>query len=99
MVNDLRAHGSSIQLSDLQQYSAEDATTVRGSYRGFDLVGTYLPASGVTTIETLHILENFDLSRRAGSAEWAALLHQALLLAFTDREADFGDDARKAATL
>jgi gamma-glutamyltranspeptidase / glutathione hydrolase len=99
MVNDLRTHGSSIQLSDLERYAADSALIVRGSYRGFDLVGTYLPASGVTTIETLHILENFDLSARAGSAEWAALLHQALLLAFEDREADLGDETRKAATL
>ncbi|MGH7470342.1 MAG: gamma-glutamyltransferase family protein [Longimicrobiales bacterium] len=99
MVDHLRAHGNWLQLSDLQNYAADESIIVRGSYRGYDLIGTYLPASGVTTIETLHILENFDLAGIAGTTRWAALLHQALLLAFDDRIADLGSPEQKAATL
>ena len=66
---------------------------------GYDLVGTYLPASGATTIEALHLLEQFDLSERAGGAVWAALLAQALLLSFEDRVADLGTPDEHAQVL
>ena len=99
MSADIRAHGGFVAVSDIEQYAADESVVVRGSYRGYDLVGTYLPASGVTTIETMQILENFDLRAIAGSAEWAALITQALLLAFEDREAELGTAERKAAAL
>jgi gamma-glutamyltranspeptidase/glutathione hydrolase len=99
MVDHLRAHGNWMQLSDLERYAADESLIVRGNYRGYELIGTYLPASGVTTIETLHILENFDLASIAGTTRWAALLHQALLLAFDDRVANLGTPEQKAATL
>ncbi len=82
---DMKRHGGLVTRSDLAQYEAKPARVVRGSYRGFDLVGTYLPASGATTIEALQILENFELESRVGGAEWVALTAQALLLSFEDR--------------
>ena len=99
MSADIRAHGGFVAVSDIEPYAADESLVVRGSYRGYDLIGTYLPASGVTTIETMQILENFELGRSAGSAEWAALVTQALLLAFEDRTADLGSAEQKAATL
>jgi gamma-glutamyltranspeptidase/glutathione hydrolase len=82
---DMVRNGGYVRRSDLEGYEARPALVVHGSYRGYDLVGTSLPASGATTIEALHILENFDLAGRAGGAEWAALTAQALLLSFEDR--------------
>ena len=99
MVRDVRANGGSLALRDLHGYAADDARVVHGSYRGHDLHGTYLPASGVTTIQALQILENFELAPIAGTAPWAGLLTRALLLAFEDRTADFGSDSAKAAIL
>jgi gamma-glutamyltranspeptidase/glutathione hydrolase len=99
MANDVSSHGGWMQPADLNTYQADSALVVRGSYRGYDLIGTYLPASGATTIETLQILENFDLAPIAGGAQWAALVTQALLLAFEDRVAELGSPAQKAATL
>jgi gamma-glutamyltranspeptidase / glutathione hydrolase len=99
MSADIRAQGGFVAVSDIEQYAADESVVVRGSYRGYDLIGTYLPASGVTTIETMQILENFELRAIAGSAEWAALITQALLLAFEDRQADLGSAERKAAAL
>ncbi len=92
-------HGGYVTRAALAQYEAQDALVARGSYRGFDLVGTYLPASGATTIEALHILEQFEVSGRTGTAEWAALVGQALLLAFEDRVADLGPPATHLRTL
>lgn len=99
MVADLARRGNWMLRSDLEGYRADSSLIVYGNYRGYDLIGTYLPASGVTTIETLHILENFDLAPIAGGAQWAALVTQALLLAFEDRVAELGPADRKAATL
>jgi gamma-glutamyltranspeptidase/glutathione hydrolase len=99
MAADIQRNGGWLARSDLEQYANEEAVVVRGSYRGYDLIGTYLPASGVTTIEALHILENFDLPAIAGSPEWADLITQALLVAFEDRVTDFGAPDQKAARL
>ncbi|MDH3455711.1 MAG: gamma-glutamyltransferase [Gemmatimonadota bacterium] len=96
---DLARHGGFVTTTDLSRYRAPWSRIVQGSYRGFDLVGTYLPASGATTIEALHLLEQFDLSDRAGGAEWAALLAQALLLSFEDRVADLGTPDEHAQVL
>ncbi len=96
---DMARNGGLVTTQDLEQYAARPSTVVRGSYRGFELVGTYLPASGATTIEALHILEQFDLTGRAGSAEWAALLTQALLLSFADRTGNLGTPEEHARTV
>ena len=43
---DMEAHGGAVTLQSLADYEALDAAIVRGSYRGYDLVGTDIPASG-----------------------------------------------------
>jgi gamma-glutamyltranspeptidase/glutathione hydrolase len=93
---DMERNGGLVTRGDLATYRAESSLVGRGNYRGYDLVGTYLPASGATTIEALHILEQFDLTGRAGSAEWLALVAQALLLSFEDRVADLGPPEQHA---
>lgn len=99
MVADMQRHGGFVRSEDLARYEARRSQIVRGSYRGYDLVGTYLPASGATTIEALQILERFDLGDRAGGSEWVALTGQALLLSFEDRTRDLGTPAEQAETL
>jgi gamma-glutamyltranspeptidase/glutathione hydrolase len=85
---DMARHGGWISREDLAAYAAEEAGVVQGSYREYDLAATYLPASGATAIEALHILEQVDLDGAAGGAEWAALVAQALLMSFEDRDID-----------
>jgi gamma-glutamyltranspeptidase/glutathione hydrolase len=96
---DLARGNGFVTTTDLARYRAPWSRVVQGSYRGYDLVGTYLPASGATTIEALHLLERFDLTDRAGGAAWAALLVQALLLSFEDRVADLGNPDEHAQLL
>ena len=83
---DMEAHGGAVTLRSLAEYEALDAPVVRGSYRGYDLVGTDIPASGAVTIGILHILEHFDMGALDHDA-WAGLVGTAVARAFTERAA------------
>jgi gamma-glutamyltranspeptidase / glutathione hydrolase len=96
---DMRRHGGWLRAADLRAYSAEPAVLVHGSYRGHQLTGTYLPASGATTIQIMQMLEHFELAGTTGSPRWAAILASAMVLAFEDRTADLGTPAEQAALL
>ncbi|HUF50431.1 MAG TPA: gamma-glutamyltransferase [Longimicrobiales bacterium] len=85
LARELDAAGAFVTRADLAAYQAAESLIVRGRYRGHDIIGSYLPASGATAIEALQILEHFDLPALVGSAQWAALLHHALLASFSDR--------------
>jgi gamma-glutamyltranspeptidase / glutathione hydrolase len=95
MAEDIRHNGGWVSEEDLRRYTAEPALLARGSYRGYDITGTYLPASGATTIQILHILENFPLQQTVGTPRWAALLASALLIGFADRTIELGTPEEK----
>lgn len=80
MAADFAANGTVVDYDDLAQYEAEDSRIVRGSYRGYDLVGTDVPAAGVLSIQALHIMENFDPDDMT-EAEWFAITAQSLRMA------------------
>ena len=81
---DMEANGGAVTTESLAAYEALDARIVRGSYRGYELVGTDVPASGAVTIGILHILEHFDLAA-AEDESWAALVGTAIARAFEER--------------
>ena len=83
IARDMEIHGGAVTTESLRNYVARDALIVRGSYRGYDLAGSYIPAAGALAIEALHILENFPLGTMT-PAERAALVGRALELAFQD---------------
>jgi gamma-glutamyltranspeptidase/glutathione hydrolase len=91
IAEDMAAKGGFVTRHDLEQYRARDALVVEGTYRGLDLIGTYLPAAGANTIEMLQILEHFDLSDIAGTPRWAVIVAQALRLGFLDRLTDLAN--------
>lgn len=80
MAADLGAHGSAVTLQAFKEYVAEDSRIVRGSYRGYDLIGMDVPAAGVLAIQALQIMENFDPSSMT-EPEWFAITAQALRMA------------------
>ncbi len=84
MAADIQAHGGAVDSASLAAYRAVDATVVRGSYRGRELVGTGLPASGAVTIGILHILENFDMAQLERDS-WAALVGTVIARTFEER--------------
>jgi gamma-glutamyltranspeptidase/glutathione hydrolase len=80
---DMKRNRGYVDRASLADYRAEDARVVRGSYRGYELVGTDVPAAGAVSIEALHILEHFPMAELEPVA-WAAVVGQALALAFED---------------
>lgn len=96
---DVARGGGFVSLDDLRRYHTEASVVVRDDYRGLDVVGTYLPASGATVMEALNILEQFEPAPPPGSAEWVALIAQALALSVEDRSAARALPDTHAATL
>jgi len=83
MAADLQANGSAVTLESLRDYVAEDGQIVRGSYRGYELAGMFIPTAGAVAIEALQILENFDLASM-DPAERIAHVGEALRFAVMD---------------
>lgn len=81
--------------ADLKSYSAVIRTPIRGTYRGYDIVSMPLPSSGgVVLVETLNILEGFQLADlKQGSAASLHLLIEAMKRAYADRARYLGDPA------
>ena len=84
MAADMEANGGAVTAESLAGYEAVDARIVRGSYRGYGLVGTDIPASGAVTIGILHVLEHFDMTALEEES-WAALVGTAVARAFEER--------------
>jgi gamma-glutamyltranspeptidase/glutathione hydrolase len=95
LVAAVRDAGGILTRDDLKSYRAEIRTPVRGSYRGLDIVSMPLPSSGGTVlIETLNILEGFDLrGMGAGSVDGLHVLIEAMKRAYADRARYLGDPA------
>jgi len=83
IAEDMAAHGGAVTLESLAAYRAEEALVVRGSYRGYDLAGSYVPAAGAVVVEALQILETLDLASLS-TVERIVAVSQALGLAFQD---------------
>ncbi len=95
LVAGIRKAGGIISLDDLKSYQAVIRTPVRGTYRGYEIVSMPQPSSGgVVLLETLNILEGFQMSdMKQGSAASLHLMIEALKRAFADRARYLGDPA------
>lgn len=83
IADDMAANGGFLTREALAAYEAEDSRIVRGSYRGFEIVGSDIPASGAVAILALQIAEVFDPDSMSGEA-WASVIAQSLALAMTE---------------
>ena len=99
IAEDMEENDAHLTYDDLAAYEAVPAILVQGSYRGHDLVGTHLPASGVTSIQALQIMEAVEVEPTWGTADWAAVQAQALAHAFHDRAQELGTPEEKARLL
>jgi len=89
---DLKDRGGFLSKDDLAAYRAVERPPIRGSYRGYDLVSAPPPVGGLAVVETLHILENFDLSRMdPQSPERIHLMAEAMKRGAADWRAFVGD--------
>lgn len=91
----MRRNGGIITEADLANYEAVEQPPVRGTYRGYDVIGMAPPSSGgVATIQMLNILEGYDLKALGhNSATTLHLMTEAMRRAFLDRARHIGDPA------
>ena len=85
--------GGLITVEDLAQYQTKERQPIRGTYRGYDIISAPPPSSGgIALVETLNILEGFDLTKQgADSAASIHLISEAYRRAFFDRAEFLGD--------
>ena len=89
---EMRRNGGVLSAQDMADYEAQVFEPARTSYRGYELLGSPAPAGTITTLQTLNILESFDLGGLShGSPEHLHLFIEAARHAFADRYSFAGD--------
>jgi len=93
LVRDIQANGGIITLNDLANDEAKVRTPVRGSYRGYDIIGMPPSSSGGTTIiQMLNILEDYRLPQmKRRDASTIHLLAETMRIGFYTRAKYLGD--------
>ena len=74
-VEGIRARGGVLTEHDFASYQPELTKPLRGTYRGYDILSSNVPQSGVSLIQGLNMLENFDLKANGHFSESAKTLH------------------------
>ncbi|MDO8677261.1 MAG: gamma-glutamyltransferase [Acidobacteriota bacterium] len=84
---EMKANGGLITMADLKAYQAKKRAVVKGTYRGYDIIGMPPPSSGgMAVVQMLNVLEGFDLKANGyGSAQNIHLAAEAMRRAFADR--------------
>jgi len=90
---EMNSHGGLITAEDMAAYEVKERQPVRGNYRGYEIISAPPPSSGgVTLLETLNILEGYNLGRFGNrSADSIHLTVEAFRRAFYDRAEFLGD--------
>jgi len=90
---EMRANGGLISLADMQSYQAIKRQPLIGNYRGNEVISMPPSSSGgVTLIETLNILEDYEIGAKGfGSAINLHLMVEAMRRAYADRARYLGD--------
>ena len=89
---EFRRNGGVLSAQDLADFEAKVYDPVRTSYRGYELIGSPVPAGTITSLQTLNILESFDVgSLEQGSPEHLHLFIESARHAFADRYSFVGD--------
>jgi gamma-glutamyltranspeptidase len=83
-----RANGGLLSVKDFAGYRARWQDPLHVTYRDYDVYSEPPGGSGMTVLQTLNILENFDVhAREHNSAEFVHLVAEAMKLAFVDDDA------------
>jgi gamma-glutamyltranspeptidase / glutathione hydrolase len=90
---EMKANNGLITREDLKKYQAKKREVIKGTYRGYELVGMAPPSSGgIAVVTALNILEGYDLKANGyGSAKNVHLITEAMRRAFADRAQYLGD--------
>jgi gamma-glutamyltranspeptidase/glutathione hydrolase len=86
--------GGLLAEEDLARFHANVEEPVKTTYRGYEIYKAGFWTQGPAMIETLNLLEGFDLKRTGhNSADYIHTLTESLKLAFADRDRYYGDPA------
>ncbi len=92
IVRSMREHGGLFTMEDLDQWQVRIEKPVTTSYRGIDVYKLTTWTQGPVLLQTLNILENFDLAGMGyNSTRYIHTLYQAMNLAYADRDFYYGD--------
>ncbi len=90
----MQRDGGIITKQDLAGYEPVWRTPIESTYRGYSIIAMPPSSSGgITTVETLNILETFEKLPPFGSAQYDHLVAEAFRRAFIDRNTKLGDPA------
>ena len=94
MVTFLKAHHAPFELGDFAEFFARIEEPATTNYRGYDVYKHSFSSQGPVLLETLNILEQFDLkSMKHNSADYLHTLVEAMKLAYADRDSYYADQA------
>jgi len=90
---EMAANGGLITREDLKNYQAKKRVPLRGTYRGYEIMGMPPISSGGTAlIQMLNVLEGYDLKKTGfGSADTMHVMAEAMRRAYADRARYIGD--------
>ncbi len=92
IVGEVQRRGGILTLEDLASFQPIVSKPLSIRYRDFEVATVPTPSGGVTVLETLNILERFDLTPMGhNSAEYLHVLTEASRHAFADRYSLLGD--------
>ncbi|ROZ79754.1 gamma-glutamyltransferase [Ramlibacter sp. WS9] len=91
---DMAANGGLIGHEDLDTYELSVAPPLWGSYRGRRIATSGPPASGMSMLQVLHIMENFDVGAlKHSGTDHVRLLAEAMKYMTIDKDQHMGDPA------
>ena len=92
LVRATQEQGGLITLQDLDKWQVRIEKPVSTNYRGIDVYKLTTWVQGPVMLQTLNILENFDLASMGyNSARYIHTVYQAMNLAYADRDFYYGD--------
>ncbi len=92
IAHDMQAHGGLLSRQDLDDYRVSEAEPIWGDYRGWQVSGFPPPAGGVTLIQALQVLAQFDIGRMEhNGADYLQVLAETLKWVTIDKDTRVGD--------
>jgi gamma-glutamyltranspeptidase/glutathione hydrolase len=93
-VKGIQKRGGVLTRKDFSSYQAKLSEPIKGTYRGYDVLSANIPQSGISLIQGLNMLENYDLKASGHFSESAKTLHmiaETEKLIYADRNEFLGD--------
>lgn len=95
IVDSLQANGSLITMEDMANYTSVEREPISTTYNGYEVVTVSAPSNGGNMLlETLNILENYDLKAMGhNSYDYLLTMNEAMRLGLSDAYVVLGDPA------